>query len=152
MINQALAVFVLVCITTAFVMPQTPTRLTFEVASIKQEDPQNSMGLRGWNCRGFDMPNANGGPAPLIIAMGRCRILGWNFKQMIASAYSMSATRVVGGESWMGSLPWVIDAKAEDSLQATRPQLIQMLQNLLEDRFKLKFHRETRHVDGFSLM
>jgi uncharacterized protein (TIGR03435 family) len=52
----------------------------------------------------------------------------------------------------MGSLPWVIDAKAEDSLKATRAQLIQMLQNLLADRFKLKFHRETRQIDGFSLV
>src|SRR5207253_3258970 len=69
-----------------------------------------------------------------------------------ASAYSVGRDRVVGGEGWMDSLPYVIEAKADDSLKATRIQLIQMLQNLLAERFKLKFHRETKDASGFLLV
>jgi uncharacterized protein (TIGR03435 family) len=133
-------------------MQTAPAQLTYEVASIKQQDSKDPNGIRGWNCRGFDNPNQNGGPPALLVAMGRCRILRWTLCQTIAPAYMTSQNRVVGCEGWMNSLPYVIEAKADDSLQATRSQLLQMLQNLLTDRFKLKFHRETRQLDGFSLL
>jgi uncharacterized protein (TIGR03435 family) len=44
-----------------------------------------------------------------------------------------------------------LTAKAEDPANTTEAQLKTMLQNLLVERFKLKFHRETRELAGFVL-
>jgi uncharacterized protein (TIGR03435 family) len=58
---------------------------------------------------------------------------------------------VTGGPSWVGSTPFDIEGKAEDPA-ATGPQMLNMLQTLLVDRFKIKFHRETRDVPGLALV
>jgi len=43
-----------------------------------------------------------------------------------------------------------VQAKAENPSKATQKDLITMLQNLLIDRFQLKYHQETIQKDGFS--
>ena len=47
---------------------------------------------------------------------------------------------------------YTVDAKAEDPTKATEEQLLQMLQGLLIERFKLKFHREIKHMPGYTLV
>ncbi len=47
---------------------------------------------------------------------------------------------------------YTIQAKAEDPAKTTEAQLLEMLQTLLVDRFKLKFHRETEQRQGFRLV
>jgi uncharacterized protein (TIGR03435 family) len=54
------------------------------------------------------------------------------------------------GPAWIRSARYQINAKAESP--ASRQDIVgPMLQALLEDRFKLKFHRETREVQGYAL-
>jgi uncharacterized protein (TIGR03435 family) len=62
----------------------------------------------------------------------------------------MYADFIQGGPAWLKSDSYRINAKAEGN---PAPREIQgpMLQALLEDRFKLKVHRETREVPGFAL-
>ena len=58
--------------------------------------------------------------------------------------------QVVGGPAWMDSSRYEIVAKP--SAQSTRSEMYgPMLQTLLEDRFKLKVHRETREGRVFLL-
>jgi len=140
---------------TLFVILQTPTRLTFEVASIKQAETKDPNQITGWNCRGFDQPNVGTPPpalAVLTVAMGRCRLYGWTVKRYVSVLYQVSEDRVLGTPDWAATLPYVIEAKADDALKATRAQLIEMTKNLFEDRFKLKLHREEREVDGFEIV
>jgi uncharacterized protein (TIGR03435 family) len=131
---------------------QTAPRLKFEVASVKQEDVKLPNQITGGACHGSDAPGQVGIPG-MVIALGRCRYVGAKVKQLINNAYGgIAPDRISGGPSWIESLPFSIDAKAEESASPTRKQLMEMMQTLLEDRFKLKFHREMKEVPGYALV
>src|SRR5205823_2518442 len=75
-------------------------------------------------------------------------------RRLIQQAYGLFATghmnpgsslTVTGGPAWTTSDLYEIDAKAE-APQSHAMMNGPMLQALLEDRFKLKLHRETREV------
>jgi len=57
---------------------------------------------------------------------------------------------VEGGPGWLASDYWEIQAKAESPAS---PEMMRgpMLEQLLEDRFLLKLHRETRQVPIYAL-
>jgi uncharacterized protein (TIGR03435 family) len=60
--------------------------------------------------------------------------------------------RINGGPEFVwGVERYNIVAKAEDDA-ASHAQLIEMLRNLMADRFKLKFHLELRDVNGHAVM
>ena len=61
-----------------------------------------------------------------------------------------SSLTVVGGQAWTTSDLYEIDAKAEGP-QGHSMMNGPMLQALLEDRFKLKVHRDTRNVPVYAL-
>ena len=130
---------------------QTPPRLAFEVASIKQEDVRLPNQITGGNCHGSDAPGQVGIPG-MTVALGRCRYVGAKIKQLINNAYGIAFDRIVGGPGWIDSLPFSIDAKAEEGSTPTQVQLMEMMRALLEDRFKLKFHREMKEVPGYALV
>src|SRR5262249_28172787 len=70
---------------------------------------------------------------------------------MIQSAYRLEPfTPIVGGPAWIGSDPWDITAKAADNTTDWRTEN-PMLQAVLEDRFKLRLHRETRQAPVYEL-
>jgi uncharacterized protein (TIGR03435 family) len=58
---------------------------------------------------------------------------------------------VQGGPPWIKSDPYTIDAKPEGT-QTSAMMRGPMLQALLEDRFKLKIHRESREVRAYTLV
>jgi uncharacterized protein (TIGR03435 family) len=126
-------------------------QLSFEVASIKQADTTAPGRVRGVSCHGVDGEVGH----PLLrpnTGLGRCRMMGTNLKQLISSAYDIGLDEIVGGPSWVDSLPYTIDAKAEDASAYTKTQLIQMIRPLLTDRFKLQFHNEVRQTQGYMLV
>jgi uncharacterized protein (TIGR03435 family) len=132
---------------------QSPLR--FEVASVKPT--QGAVGLRGGLCSGPDSqmrvtrPGSDGLSdvnAPSALPPGTCRYQEALLRDIIAAAYGVR--NVVGGPSWMDSERFDIDAKA-DRVRPER-ELEQMLQALLEERFALRVHRETRPIDGFALL
>jgi uncharacterized protein (TIGR03435 family) len=57
---------------------------------------------------------------------------------------------ISGGPAWINSERYTIDAKTESSVNA---EMIEgpMMQALLEDRFKLTLHRETKKTDIFEI-
>jgi uncharacterized protein (TIGR03435 family) len=58
------------------------------------------------------------------------------------------------GQDWIqrGDLRFDVEAKAENPASATRQQLLTMLQNLLVERFQIKFHQVTKEEPGFVLL
>jgi len=62
----------------------------------------------------------------------------------------LSSVTIAGGPAWTNSGLYRIDAKAGGN-QSQAMMNGPMLQALLEDRFKLKIHRETREVPIYSL-
>jgi uncharacterized protein (TIGR03435 family) len=77
--------------------------------------------------------------------------------QLIERAFNVSQERIFGGPTWIGTARFDVDAKADESLVAngdartTYLTMRSMLQNLLEDRFKLTFHRESRIASVYRL-
>jgi uncharacterized protein (TIGR03435 family) len=61
---------------------------------------------------------------------------------------------IKGAEDWViaGSERFTVDAKAEDPATTTEQQLLVMLQNLLIERFQLKYHEESKDMPGFALI
>jgi uncharacterized protein (TIGR03435 family) len=118
----------------------TTSAAKFEVASIKPTK----------ECGGGNPRNT---PGRLIL---NCIYL----KNLIATAYGRFANarlnpiwavpKVEGGPSWIDSIAYNIEAKAQNG--ASRALMSgPMLQALLEERFKLKLHRETREVPVYAL-
>jgi uncharacterized protein (TIGR03435 family) len=126
--------------------------LDFEVASVK---PSTSgfNGVRG-GCHGIDSkysPTQQASAPPL----GRCVITDGRLSHLITIAYNLSSVALIkDAPDWVigGLERFTIEAKAEDPTKATEAQLLEMLQTLLVDRFKLKFHRENQDVPGFGLV
>ena len=134
---------------------QAPVQATpvFEVASIKLCESGDSGGKDG-GARGGGGPGSQG-PSP-----DRLRINCQPLRSLIRSAYVTFAhglrippgkiTPIEGGPGWIDSDRYQITAKAEgtpgqDMMRGP------MLQALLEDRFKLKVHRESREVPAYAL-
>jgi len=75
-------------------------------------------------------------------------------RALIASAYlnqfPPKGERMFGGPGWMDSEHFDIEAKAEGDPSREEENL--MVQSLLEDRFKLVVHRETRQLPIYTLV
>jgi uncharacterized protein (TIGR03435 family) len=71
---------------------------------------------------------------------GMIVLTGQTLKGLICAAYDVKDFQVSGGPKWMDDDRFDINAKAEGA--ADGPQLKNMLQTLLADRFQLVFHRE----------
>jgi bla regulator protein blaR1 len=120
-------------------------RPAFEVASVKP-------------CK----DGASGGRAGGSSSPGRLNVNCQTVKGLIITAYvlfadgqhqpssSLKLLPVEGGPAWINSDRYDADAKAEGPAS---PEMMQgpMLQTLLEDRFKLKIHRETREIPVYAL-
>src|SRR4030095_7735393 len=121
---------------------QNATRPEFEVASIRVSDPQN--------LQVSYMPTLDVRPG------GTLRISNRRLDEIIMLAYGVGGKQLAGPR-WLTELTtdptqvtrFEIIAKVPEN--ATRDQVPLMLQKLLEDRFKLKVHRESRLTDVYSL-
>jgi uncharacterized protein (TIGR03435 family) len=132
-------------------LAQKTGSLSFEVASVKPS-VSGFNGVRG-GCHGIDSkysPNEMAS-AP---ALGRCRITDGCLSHMIYIAYELRNIGLLqNAPDWVGRgcERFTIEAMAEDAANMTEQQLLGMLQSLLVERFKLRFHRESRDVPGVAL-
>jgi len=130
-----------------------PEPLKFEVASIKVAT-SGFNGVRG-GCRGVDSVfSAEERERNGIPPLGRCRITDARLSHLIGIAYGVSMQVLDTGPDWIqrGDLRFDVEAKAENPESATRRQLLTMLQNLLVERFQIKFHQVTKEEPGFALL
>jgi uncharacterized protein (TIGR03435 family) len=72
-------------------------------------------------------------------------------RTLIAWAYQVQQFQISGGPSWIASDRFDVEAKTEDQ-KADYAHLRLMLQSLLEDRFKVKLHRDTKELPVYSLV
>jgi uncharacterized protein (TIGR03435 family) len=122
---------------------QTPApwpKPSFEVASIK---PTTARGP------------VNTSPGGEYVAAGQ------PLKALIALSHRIRGFQVLGGPAWVGTDLWEIQAKAPEGRVPARstqrdlnkPDVMDlMLQSLLEDRFQLKLHQETRQLPVYELV
>jgi uncharacterized protein (TIGR03435 family) len=83
---------------------------------------------------------------------GRFFTRGSNLKFLIQYAYRMKSFQISGGPDWMNTDRFEIEGKFNAGENKDNDdKLLLMLQSALEDRFKLKFHRETKDAPVFEL-
>lgn len=124
--------------------------LMFEVASVKVAAPGPN-GVRG-GCHGIDSVYSGRqqeSPPPL----GRCVITDARLSHMIGIAFGVSMQDLNTGPDWIqrGDLRFDVQAKAENPAKTTEKQLLTMLQNMLVERFQLKYHYVKSEAPGFVL-
>ena len=130
-------------IATAAIVTATAQRPSFEVATIKRNTTVDSGG--------------GGGMAP----GGRFRLSNIDVQTMILIAYrsgtQLFPSQIMGAPAWTSMELYDIAAKVGDDLagkpmaELFRVQPL-LLQSLLEDRFKLKVHRESREMPRYRLV
>ena len=108
-------------------------RPAFEVASVKPHPPA---------------------PGPLrsssSVEPGGINFTDVTLKGCIRAAYEVQPNRISGGPDWIASDRYDIVAKAASAVPKAR--LLLMLQTLLEDRFQLRLHRETKELPIYALV
>jgi uncharacterized protein (TIGR03435 family) len=124
--------------TAAFAQTPAP-RLEFEVASVKPSPPLT--------------PNS----APNVgvhIDGSQVSFRFLSLQDYIISAYNIKKHQIVGAPEWLSTERFDISAKIPDGLKPENmiDKRREMLQTLLEDRFKFKFHRETRDLPVSALV
>lgn len=108
----------------------------FEVASIK--------------------PNASGDNRIMIRMApgGRFTATGITLKQLIAQAYGVRDSQVSGGPGWISADRFDIQAKGPDGMpDRVPPEVLRpMLRALVEERFQLETHKETKEMPVYALV
>lgn len=84
-------------------------------------------------------------------AGGRFAVANVALRTLIAFAYNVQGFQISGGPGWISSDRFDISAKSE-ATNFTMDQYRQMLQSLLEERFRLGVHRETKEMPVFALV
>ena len=107
--------------------------LTFEVAAIH---PSKLDGLNGWIKA---LPHGTGYMAQNVPV-----------KLMISVVYKIPIRQILGGPEWLNSERFDVEAKT-DGTSYSLDDLRTMYQNLLGERFRLKFHRETKEGKVYAL-
>ncbi len=70
-------------------------------------------------------------------------------RELVQSAYHLQPFEIEGGPNWIASDANEIEGKAAGN--ADRAELLLMLQSLLEDRFQLQYHRQTKEQPVYAL-
>jgi len=117
---------------TSALLAQAERKLAFEVVSIKPHKSTNDLTM---------MPLGMGG--------GRYTATNVHLRQLIVSAYVDSGfgfqeANVDGLPGWAATDGFDIQAQTEGLVTPTKQQTMEMLQAMLQERFKLKIRRGTR--------
>jgi uncharacterized protein (TIGR03435 family) len=105
----------------------------FEVATIKPSNPDT--------------------PGKLFTVKGRQVItINTTLGDLIAFAYDLQARQIVGAPAWADTEKFDINGQPQGQGQPNQRQLRGMIQQLLEDRFKLAFHRDKRELPVYALV
>jgi uncharacterized protein (TIGR03435 family) len=84
---------------------------------------------------------------------GRYNATGVTLKQLIAQAYGMRDFQITNAPGWASADRYDIQAKAEDLPDRVPPEVLQpMIRALIEDRFKLKAHKDTKEMPVYALV
>jgi uncharacterized protein (TIGR03435 family) len=115
----------------------TPPRLEFEVATVKAAAP----GIPGQV------------PVGLHVDGAQVSFRGLSLQDYILSAYNIKKHQLAGPD-WISTERYDIQGKVPDGTPSDklRDNMRDMLQSLLEDRFKLKTHHETREMPVYALV
>jgi uncharacterized protein (TIGR03435 family) len=116
---------------------QAQPSVTFEVATVKAAAPMGG---------GRVMIGVQGGPGSRD--PGRITYSAMPLKFLLQNAYGVKGYQI-SGPAWLDTERYDITAKVPEG--ATKEQVSVMLQNLIVERFGLKFHKETKEFPLYEL-
>lgn len=125
------------------------TALKFEAASVRRA--KGGEGIE-FACRGVDVKWPPGIPAP---PLGRCTISNAQLDHLIGLTYQLRELDMIkGGPPWMrdDNFRFSIQAVAQHPESATQDQLLEMMKDLLADRFKVKIRVDINPTQGYALV
>jgi len=128
-----LVVVVLYIVASASLAAQQPAAATFEVVSVKRHTSDDT--------RVRMVAQPGGGFVAANVPL----------RHVIRVAFQLQDNQIVGGPGWIDTDRFDIEAKASTASAVPGVELLQRLQSLLADRFKLTTHRETRELPVFAL-
>jgi uncharacterized protein (TIGR03435 family) len=120
--------------------PAAAPTVAFEAASIKPDDGSGQ------------------GQRIFFEANGRFTVDNIPLRGMIVTGYGIQAYQLIGAPAWVNNDRWDVLAKLPANLPPPLPGSgpggygVGALRLMLEDRFKLKVHRETREMDIYHLV
>ncbi len=123
--------------------------LKFEAASVKRD--KGARGIEG-DCRGIDSRFPRGAPMP---PLGRCAVTNAQLDHLIAIAYKLRKPEAIrGGPGWIRdeSFRFTVYAAAPHPESTTYQQLLDMLKDLLAERFKAKIRLDMVPAQGYALV
>jgi uncharacterized protein (TIGR03435 family) len=103
----------------------------FEVATVRPSKPDSSQKIR-----------ANG---------HRVGLEDYSVSSMISLAYNLHKSQVIGGPAWLDSDRYDVDGVPDTEGQPSMSQMQLMFQELLADRFALKFHHDKRELPVYVI-
>ncbi len=132
MIRRSIAIGLALAVAGAVQSQDVPLRPKFEVASIKR--------------------NTLGGFGIRILAPSPRRFEADNvwLRLLIQTAWNVKDYQITGGPGWAGSDRYDVQATTDSDASFDQKRL--MLQALLEDRFQLMLHRETKESQVYELV
>lgn len=100
-------------------------------------------------------PNESGNyswsQSPLRDKIGRYRATNATLSALVSDYFGLkNESQIVGGPRWLGIQRFDIQAQVDG--EPSRQELIRMVQSLMEDRFRLQFHRESRETPVYVLL
>jgi uncharacterized protein (TIGR03435 family) len=122
--------------------------MTFDVASVRENKAVNSEA--GFMVSGRFVPHTT-----------HLRIENWDIENLLSYAYGVNRNQMVGTPKWPSPTLFVIEAKGDPATDTKIAALNKeqehaeqqhMLQALLEERFQLKTHWETKEGDVYNLV
>jgi uncharacterized protein (TIGR03435 family) len=122
-----------VTVLSGVLLAQRPKFEAFEVATIKQADP--------------DVP----GRFIRMQSAHRFYARNHTVKTLIEAAYNLTSRAVSGGPAWVESDRYEIVAVTPNNVRPTPDEQMAMLRNLLADRFHLSFHREPKEFSVYGI-
>ena len=97
-------------------------------------------------------PGGDGSFSIDVAPSGRLNIRNMNVRILIREAYHLRENQIAGGPSWVNTQGFDIQGKPPGEQPVPSQRVFQMLGTLLEERFQLKSHRETREQPGYELV
>ncbi len=108
---------------------KAPSLTEFEAAEVRAHQPETPFAFATTNTE--------------------AHMLGLHLRDLILQAYGIRGEQLAGGPKWIETDPFDIIAKAPRHVPWENMQV--MLQNLIEQRFRLTYHQETRPITAYVL-
>src|SRR6185369_14800552 len=128
--------------TTTWAIPEPPpppkmmdasAKPQFEVATIKPSDPNRP----GWGIG--------------INPSGILNTINTTLADLVKFCYDLHPKQVVNAPAWFDTDKFNITAKPDTPGMASLPQMKAMVQQLIVDRFGLKFHNDKREIQAYAI-